>query len=83
MPKKKETNPMGIYNPTEEEVIARDWCINNNIKISPGGINGKQEWTVDIDLGKGYRKSPKSYKKVEVWEVYYNYCKYYYEKKNR
>ena len=82
MPKRQDYT-MGVYDPTIEEIRARDWCIDNNIKISPGGINGKQEWTVDIDLGKGYRKSPKSYKKVEVWEVYYNYCKYYYEKKNR
>ena len=82
MPKKTDKNPMGIYNPSDEEVRARDWCIDNNIKISPGGINGKQEWTVDINLGRGYKKSPKTFKKVEVWEVYYNYCLYYFNKNN-
>ena len=81
MPKVKDKNPMGIYNPTEEEIRASDYCIQNDIKISPGGVNGKNEWTIDIDLGKGYRKSPKTFGKTEVWEAYYNYCLYYFNKK--
>ena len=81
MPRKKEPYTMGVYNPTDEEVLARDYCINNNIKISPGKVPGKEEWTIDINLGQGYRKSPKTFKKVEVWEAYYNYCLYYFNKK--
>ena len=81
MPRKKDPNPMGVYDPTEEEIHARDWCMNNNIKISPGGINGKNEWTVDINLGKGYRKSPTSYDKKDIWRAYYDACFYYYNKR--
>ena len=80
MPKRQDYT-MGIYNPTDEEVAARDYCMNNNIKISPGGISGKQEWTVDINLGKGYRKSPTRYDKKDIWPAYYNACLYYYNKR--
>ncbi len=80
--KESKKYTMGLYNPTPEQLEAQMWCIDNGIQISPYGVHGKNEWYVDINLGKGWRRSPKTYKKVEIWEVVFNYYSYYYNKKH-
>ena len=81
MPRKKQSW-MPHYSPSEEEYAAHMYCMNNNIRLSPGGINGSDQYTVDISLdGKKWTKSPKKFKSSDVWEVYYNYCLYYYNKR--
>ena len=80
MPKKPSWMPH--YDESDEERNAREYCISNNIYISPGGISGDSLYTVDICLnGKKWTKSPKKYKSTEVWEVMYNYYLYYYNKR--
>ena len=77
MPKKTW---MPKYNPSEEEHEAHMYCMNNGIMISPGGTQ-TDRYTIDINLGKGWNKSPKTFKSDEVWEVFYNYCLYYFNKR--
>ena len=71
---------MPEYIPTEEEYDAYLYCVRNSIRISPGGTNIHNEWTIDIFAKGKWNKPPKSYGPKEVWEVFYNYCIYYYEK---
>ena len=80
MPKKASWMPK--YEPNEEEQKAHRYCLDNNIRISPGGTSSNDRWTVDISLdGKKWTKSPQKYKSDEVWEVFYNYCLYYFNKR--
>jgi hypothetical protein len=85
MAKKKE-NWMPYYHANDDEVIARDFCIKNNIRISPLGIkNEPNKWRIGINIGP-YKKgekpniAPSIYDKDTVWVEYYNFCKYYYDK---
>ena len=80
MPRIKKKNWMPDYIPTKEEYDAYLYCVRNSIRISPGGTNIHNEWTIDIFAKGKWNKSPDSYGHKEIWEVYYNYCKYYYEK---
>ena len=77
MPRIKKKSWMPNYNPSKEEKEAHDYCIKNNIKISPGGTHIASRWTVDIYAKGKWNKSPESYGPKEIWEVFYNYCKYY------
>ena len=79
--RKKKNYTMGDYLPSEDERNAYLYCIRNDIRIAPGRVANKNQWTVDIYTPKGWRKSPNSFGPVEIWEVYYNYCKYYYDKR--
>ena len=75
---------MPKYEPDEEEARAHRYCLDNNIRISPGGTSVNDRWTVDISLdGRTWNKSPQSYPGDEVWEVFYNYCKFYYGKRKQ
>ena len=85
MPKKKPTW-MPQYVPNDKEIKARNWCIKNNIRISPLGIKDESnKWKIGINIGE-YKKhekpkvSPNIYDRDTVWIEYYNFCKYYYDK---
>ena len=88
MPKKKE-NWMPEYNPTQDEISANYYCISNNIRISPLGIQGViGKWKIGINIGP-YKKgekiniAPHIYDKNTIWPSYYEMCKYYYDKRTR
>jgi len=78
MAKKGKVN-MGSYMPDELEFKAYHWCINNNIYISPFAHNTFQ-WYVDIVIKGKLNRSPKTFEKIEIWEMIFKYYKYYYEK---
>ena len=80
---------MPEYLPTKEEMEWRNYCIRNNIRISPIGIKeDNQKWKISISLGP-YKKwerpniSPNIYDKHTIWPEYYRMCKYYYDKRIR
>ena len=83
---KKKNEGMPIYLPNEEEISWRDFCIENNIRISPLGIHGeKKKWKIGISLG-SYKKgekmhiAPSIYDTNTIWVEYYRMCKFYYDK---
>lgn len=82
----KKNNWMPHYMPSDDEIKARDFCINNNIRISPMGIKDEpNKWKIGISLGL-YKKnekpniSPHIYDRNTIWVEYFNFCKYYYDK---
>jgi len=77
---------MPYYHATDDEAKARDWCIKNNIRISPIGIHKEpNKWKISINIGP-YKKNekpniaPHIYDKDTIWVEYFNFCKYYYDK---
>ena len=79
--KDKKKNDMGYYLASNEEMNAAMWCLNNNIHISPLSAGfGKQEWYIEIVINKKRKKSPVTYKKVEIWQKMYEFYLYYYKK---
>ena len=78
MRKKKVKQPTYLHN--EEQFKAYHWCINNGIKISPFCKENHATWYIDIEINGKVNRSPKYYTERELWEVIFNYYKYYYEK---
>jgi len=68
-----------------------NYCINNNIRISPvPTTRGLQpdKWKIEIRLGpyqKGEKahRSPLSYDSKEIWPEIYKTMKFYYDKRTR
>jgi hypothetical protein len=85
MPAKKP-NWIPYYYADAEETKARDFCVRNNIRISPLGIyNDPDHWRIGINIGPYKRGekpniSPNIYDKNTIWQEYYKFCKYYYDK---
>ena len=86
---KKKQNWMPQYIPTQEENEAYIYCVRNNIRISPIGIQGViGKWKIGINVGP-YKKgekinlAPHIYDKDTIWPSYYEMCKYYYDKRTR
>jgi len=86
---KKKNLWMPNYDPSDEEVKARNFCIENNYRISPLGIKDeKEKWRIGINIGP-YKKgekpniAPSVYDKDTIWPEYYKFCKYYYDKYRR
>jgi hypothetical protein len=84
--KKKDAYKMPPHTASRDQTKWQQYCINNNIRISPYGINNQPgKWKIAIALG-SYKKSekiyyaPHIYDKNTIWLEYYNMCKYYYEK---
>ena len=83
---KRKNFRMPQYLPTPEEMEWRNYCIRNNIRISPIGIKGEeQKWQISICLGpykRGEKQnvSPSIYDKFSIWPEYFRMCKYYYDK---
>ena len=79
MPRLKKKESMPDYNPTPEELEAYRYCMTNDIRISPGCVYNGTTWAIDIYAKGKWNRSPKTFGRDEIWEVFYNYCKYYYE----
>lgn len=77
--KSKSQVDMGFYAASDSESEARRWCINNGIYISPKAFN-TLEWYVCIVMNGKENKSPKTYKKVDIWKQMYLFYLYYYNK---
>ena len=85
----KKQKPMPEYLADENEFKWYKYCVDNNIRISPYGIQGDgNHWRIAISLGP-YKKwekqnlSPSIYDKFSIWPEYYRMCKYYYDKHTR
>lgn len=70
---------MGDHMPTTANFKHMQWCLKNNIKISPFAHN-TFEWYIDININGKINRSPQVFKKTEIWENIHNYYKYYYDK---
>lgn len=77
--KKKGQIDMGNYAPTTKEQSAYQWCIKNNIYISPRAKSAT-EWYLTIDINSKVNTSPTAYKKIDIWKQLYNFYVYYYDK---
>ena len=87
--KKKQSYQLPHYLASEEELTWRDYCVRNDIRISPMGIyKDPNNWHIEVRLGpytkgeKGY-VSPNVYDRKNIWKEYYLMCKYYYDKHTR
>ena len=73
-----------LLNVSEENRKAYEYCVRNNIRISPIGVVDKiGYWRIGISTPDNFKKvyeSPELCDKYSVWEIFYKYCKYYYEK---
>ena len=69
---------------SEEQQKYYDYCVKNNIIISPIGIqNTPGKWYVGISTPDNYKKVYKSkhiYNKDQIWDAMFEMCKYYYDK---
>jgi hypothetical protein len=76
--KNKKTG-MGNAPADSESLEAQRWCIRNNIYISPKAIN-ENSWRIEI-INRGNKNvDPSVYRRTEVWEKLFEYCKFYYNK---
>ena len=70
----------GKYDPTNEEIEARLWCLRNNIIIFPETkLNDK--WSIEIKINNKKYKSPEKYRRNIIWQKMYEFYTYYYNKK--
>ena len=73
------------YHPSKKEQEAYEYCVRNDIRISPVALpdNNIGQWNIGISTPDNYKKiyrSPEKCDKHSVMEVMYKYCIYYYEK---
>ena len=84
--RKTKTKPMPSYLPNEEERKWYRFCVSNNIRISPWGLQKDNDhWHICVNIGpykKGEKQniSPYKYDRRQIWPEYYKMCKYYYDK---
>ena len=84
--KNKYSQPLPNYTANSDEKKWYNFCVKNNIRISPHGIlNEQQKWKIAIKTGPYVRGekvnlSPAIYDKNTIWPEFYKMCKYYYEK---
>jgi hypothetical protein len=75
------------YIQTEEEEKAYLYCVKNNIIISPVAVKDTiGSWAVGISLPGNHKKvhnSPEICDKHSIWQIFYKYCKYYYDKNKK
>ena len=82
----KNKNPMGSYSHNPEELKARDWCMENNVCITPRQTKwGISSWAIDIETGRHPNRkllgtSPSEYGPNTIWKQIASYQKYYYDK---
>lgn len=75
------------YAPTSEEKDAYDYCVKNDIRISPVAIGPgmmNEKWYVGISTPENYKKVYKSkfqYDNEQIWPAVYEMCLYYFNKK--
>ncbi len=82
-PKKKPLD----YSPTEKELKAYYWGVENGYIIGPLGIhNSPDEYRIGIATADQYaqvNKDPKLYQHDEVMQKVYEYYLYYYNKREK
>ena len=82
--KKKKDRQLPEIILTGENLKAYEYCVRNNIRISPVGILGEVgKWRIGISTPESYKKvyeSPEICDKYTVWEVFNRYTKYYYDR---
>jgi len=87
MSKWKKPVPMPNYIPSNEEQEWHRYCAQNDIIISPIGIqNEYNKWKIGIAIAKNYKTihyAPYEYDRDTIWISYYEMCKYYYDKRRR
>ena len=82
----KSLNAM-LYIATDKEKEAYEYCVKNNIRISPiptGPGTMPEEWYIGISTPDNYKKVYKSkfkYNHEQIWPAFYEACCYYYGKK--
>jgi hypothetical protein len=82
----RKRKPMPDYLPSDEERKWHKYCTDNNIIVSPMGIqNEDSKWKIGIAIGnhKEVHYSPHIYDKDTLWVSYYEMCKFYYDKYRR
>ena len=86
---KRKKNYKGLgtdFIATDEQLKWDNFCIKNNIRISPSPITHgfyPEEWRVAVSLGSDYKtiyKTPNTYLAHEIWQEVYKTKKYYYDK---
>jgi len=87
--KKRDNYSLPQYLANENELKWYDYCVKNEIRISPIGIHkDPNNWHIEVRLGP-YKKgeqgyvSPNVYDRESIWKEYYLMCKYYYDKHTR
>ena len=78
--KKNKHKFMPDYTPSEQETEAYIYCVRNNIRISPKGIDG-DNWHIEVYAGGKWNQSKEQYGREEIWKEYYKCCLYYYDKR--
>ena len=85
MPKQYQKKKQFKYEPSEEEVTAYNWGVENGYIISPMGINSMADaYRIGISTVSNYKnvkKDPNIYEHDEVMQKVYEYYKYYYNKR--
>jgi isopentenyldiphosphate isomerase len=82
----KNKKSMGSYSPKPEEVKAKEWCLENNVCITPRQARwGLSTWVIDIETGRYPNRkligtSPREYSKNTIWQKVAEYQTYYYKK---
>lgn len=72
---------MGRYYATSIELDAAEWCIKNNIHISPIKKSYLESlWYIEIIIKGKKNKSPEAFGPIVVWQKLYEYASYYYDK---
>ncbi len=71
------------YSPSNEEQKAYEYCLDNDIRISPW-YHSQGKWYIGISTPEDYKKVYKSkhvYDKDTIWFSFYDMCKFYYNKR--
>ena len=82
--KKKKERQLPEYIPTKEEYGYYQYCVRHDIRISPIGTDVVGKWKIGISDGDNYRKiyyAPHVYDRDTIWISFYEFCKYYYDRR--
>ena len=79
---KKAKIDMGNPGYEVEDWRAYHWCIDNGIYIAPFA-QSSIKWYVDITNNGNTYRDPDVYGKTDIWIKIFEYCKYYYNKRNK
>jgi|TARA_B100000900_G_scaffold415146_1_gene443985 hypothetical protein len=81
--KKQWWTPMPSYARSPEEEAAYQWCVKNNIKISPFAASSDKvnnEWWIDIETNNLNKRSPYKYNRDQIWSKIFELYVFYYKK---
>ena len=86
--KYEQTHGLGVYDytPTDHERASYDYCINNDIRISPVASESgprPRKWFVGVSTPDNFKKVYKSrfeYNNEQIWPEVFKACQFYYDK---